>query len=155
MCLLFRALPVVQNYFWNQFSNKVLYNYHVLLRLKGIQPNFSYLIYLGLKKFSLLPQQFHRHTDLVVDFINLGLAKWLWPQDTLEGDDISKRNSILPQNDGYCENSSPLAWFKNDGTWKYVFVTTIKKIHYFFFIGRNAPFKKNIIYVSGLGKCPI
>ena len=40
---------------------------------------FFYLINLGLKMFSLLPW----HIYLVVDFINVGLAKWLWPQDAV------------------------------------------------------------------------
>ena len=42
-----------------------------------------HFINLGLTNFSLLPWQFHRYIDLVVDFINLGLAKWLLPQDTI------------------------------------------------------------------------
>ena len=35
------------------------------------------------QKISVLPRQFHRHIDLVVDFINLCLAKWLRPQDAV------------------------------------------------------------------------
>ena len=35
------------------------------------------------QSFSVLPWQFHRHIDLVVDFFNLGLAKFLWPQDAV------------------------------------------------------------------------
>ena len=54
----------------------------ILLREKGNLLYF-YSINLGLKMFSLLPWKFHRHIDLVVDFINLGLAKLLWPQDTV------------------------------------------------------------------------
>ena len=40
-------------------------------------------IYIGLTQFSLLPRHANMHIDLVVDFINLGIAKRLWPQDAL------------------------------------------------------------------------
>ena len=50
----------------------------------------------SLNKFSLLPWQFHRHIDLVVDFINLGLAKLLWPQDAVRALYIS----LLPPHGG-------------------------------------------------------
>ena len=46
----------------------------VLLWKKGIIGDF-YAISLGLTNFSLLPRQFHSQIDLVVDIINLGLAK--------------------------------------------------------------------------------
>ena len=35
------------------------------------------------QKVSLMHRQFHKHIDLVVVFINLGLAKWLRPQDAV------------------------------------------------------------------------
>ena len=38
-------------------------------------------INLGLTKFSLMPRQIHMHIELLLDFINLGLRKCLWPQD--------------------------------------------------------------------------
>ena len=42
-----------------------------------------YSINHSLNKFSLLPWQFHRHIDLIIGFIYLGLANWLWTQDAV------------------------------------------------------------------------
>ena len=52
---------------------------HCFIKAKRHFKYFFYLINLGLKMFSLLPW----HIYLVVDFINVGLAKWLWPQDAV------------------------------------------------------------------------
>ena len=71
-------LPVLFKQLYNVGLTQI-----VFLGKKGIFGNFFYSINLGLKKFSLLPWQFHRHIDLVVDFINLGLAKQLRPQDAV------------------------------------------------------------------------
>ena len=44
---------------------------------------YLFLDYIGLTQFSLLPRHVNMHIDLVVDFINLGIAKRLWLQDAL------------------------------------------------------------------------
>ena len=54
-----------------------------LLRQKSILHYFFLFNQSWLQKISLLSWKFDRHIDILIDFINLGLAKLLRPQDAV------------------------------------------------------------------------